>query len=186
MDGVTFQRQPDTAPIIIMCRIKYFQFAKFFMFESSSYKFETAATRPDKPTEGGWKFSKDNMLMPREVRREARPLNNHEVGLQLLCCSSLQFVAVELLLLLCSWWKGRLCRSASLAVKFPLKAQVYCWLHFTSCVVKGHDRQDEHSSVNSRRVGEPALRESIPSDSAAVLPLCWPQPPCKSLLIKPE
>lgn len=32
--------------------------------------------------------------------------------------------------------KGRLCRSASVAVKFSQKTQVYCRPHFTSCVVK--------------------------------------------------
>lgn len=138
------------------------------------------ATRPDKPAEGVGNFSKDNIMMTREVKHEARWSNNHEAGLQLLCCSSLQFAVVVLLLLLCFCWKGHYCRSASLAVKFSLKTQVYCWPHFTSCVGKGHHRQDEHSSVNSRKAGEPALRESISSDSAAVLPLCWTQPPCKN------
>lgn len=52
----------------------------------------------------------------------------------------------------CFWSKGHLCRSPYLALKFSLKTQVYCWPHFTFCVVKGHSRQDEHSSVNSRKV----------------------------------
>lgn len=73
MDGVTLQCQPDISPIIInISIINILPFAEVLMFESSNHIFETMATRPDKPAEGVGNFSKDNVMMTREVKHEAR------------------------------------------------------------------------------------------------------------------
>lgn len=70
-DGATFQGQPDTPAQINMSRIKYLQFAKFFMFELSNYRFETTATIPDKPAGGVGTFSKVDRLKTSKVLHEA-------------------------------------------------------------------------------------------------------------------